>query len=214
MKNWHTELKTFDSNGNGQHRIVLTGGPGAGKTTAADLFRREIGERIVVVPEAATMLFSGGFPRHKIDAARRATQYTIYNVQRNLENIIRHQYPNRILLCDRGTIDGAAYWPEGEESFYKALKVTRDEEYSRYDAVIFFESAAVGGDSIEGCNPTRTESDKEAIAINEKLKEIWRHHPNFHYIPHNKSFFKKISSAIKLLEEIVKKASEKNEKTK
>ena len=43
-------------------RIVLTGGPGGGKTTAADLFRREIGENIVIVPEAATMMFSGGFP--------------------------------------------------------------------------------------------------------------------------------------------------------
>src|SRR5687768_10782133 len=38
-------------------RIVLTGGPGGGKTTAADLFRREIGDRVVIVPEAATILF-------------------------------------------------------------------------------------------------------------------------------------------------------------
>ncbi len=44
-------------------RIVLTGGPGGGKTTAADLFRREIGDRVVIVPEAATILFQGGFPR-------------------------------------------------------------------------------------------------------------------------------------------------------
>ena len=44
-------------------RIVLTGGPGGGKTTAADLFRRELGERVVVVPESATILFGGGFPR-------------------------------------------------------------------------------------------------------------------------------------------------------
>ena len=50
-------------------RIVLTGGPGGGKTTAADLMRREVGDRIVIVPEAATMLFSGGFPREEeIDA--------------------------------------------------------------------------------------------------------------------------------------------------
>ena len=48
---------------NGRCRIVLTGGPGGGKTTAGDLFRREFGERVVLVPEAATLLFSGGFPR-------------------------------------------------------------------------------------------------------------------------------------------------------
>ncbi len=44
-------------------RVVLTGGPGGGKTTAADLLRREIGDRVIIVPEAATLLFSGGFPR-------------------------------------------------------------------------------------------------------------------------------------------------------
>ena len=51
-------------------RIVLTGGPGGGKTTAADLFRREIGNRVVIVPEAATLLFQGGFPRSPDTRAR------------------------------------------------------------------------------------------------------------------------------------------------
>ena len=30
-------------------RVVLTGGPGGGKTTAADLFRREIGKKVVIL---------------------------------------------------------------------------------------------------------------------------------------------------------------------
>ena len=55
-------------------RIVVTGGPGGGKTTAADLFRREIGEQVVVVPEAATMPFSGGFPRADEPHAQRSIQ--------------------------------------------------------------------------------------------------------------------------------------------
>ncbi|MCB0954305.1 MAG: AAA family ATPase, partial [Microthrixaceae bacterium] len=54
-------------------RIVLTGGPGGGKTTAADLFRREIGDSVVVVPESATTLFAGGFPRVRHDDVQRAT---------------------------------------------------------------------------------------------------------------------------------------------
>jgi broad-specificity NMP kinase len=53
---------------------VVTGGPGGGKTTAADLFRRELGERVVVVPEAATLLFMGGFPRSNDAQARKAAQ--------------------------------------------------------------------------------------------------------------------------------------------
>ena len=57
-------------------RIVLTGGPGGGKTTAADLFRREIGEKVVVVRETATMLFAGGFPRVGEPKARSAYSRT------------------------------------------------------------------------------------------------------------------------------------------
>lgn len=84
-------------------RVVLTGGPGGGKTTAADLLRREIGDKVIVVPEAATLLFSGGFPRPAEPQARRSAQGAIYHVQRNLEDIQAAQYPDRVLLCDRGT---------------------------------------------------------------------------------------------------------------
>ena len=84
-------------------RVVLTGGPGGGKTTAADLFRREIGERVIVVPEAATLLFSGGFPRLAQSSAQRSTQCAIYHVQRGREDIQAARYPDRILLCDPGT---------------------------------------------------------------------------------------------------------------
>lgn len=67
-------------------RVVLTGGPGGGKTTAADLYRREIGDEVVIVPEAATLLYSGGFPREGENGVRRATQRAIYHVQLNLED--------------------------------------------------------------------------------------------------------------------------------
>jgi hypothetical protein len=33
------------------------------------------------------------------------------DVQRNLEDVQAALYPERVLLCDRGTVDGAAYWP-------------------------------------------------------------------------------------------------------
>jgi broad-specificity NMP kinase len=90
-------------------RIVLTGGPGGGKTTAADLMRRELGDRIVVVPEAATILFAGGFPRGADDMARGGDTASHHSVQHNLECVHAAHYPERLQLCDRGTIDGAAY---------------------------------------------------------------------------------------------------------
>ncbi|MCB1063879.1 MAG: AAA family ATPase [Verrucomicrobiae bacterium] len=184
-------------------RIVLTGGPGGGKTTASDLFRREIGDGVVIVPEAATMMFTGGFPRYSELDAVRSAQLAIYHVQRNLEDIQATKYPERILLCDRGTVDGAAYWPEQDGDFFEALDTSLEDELARYDGVIFFESAAVGGLGIEGGNPARRESLEEAVALDTKLRHYWSQHPRFVVVHHNQSFFKKISYGLAILDEMV-----------
>jgi len=185
-------------------RIVLTGGPGGGKTTAADLFRREIGEKVVVVPETATMLFTGGFPRAGEPKARAATQRAIFHAQVALEDIQGALYPGRVLLCDRGTIDGAAFWPdEAPQGFFETMGTTAEEELRRYDAVIFFESAAVGDISIEGGNPARTESNEQARKLDLRLRETWSKHPKFHFIPHSTSFFAKLQDGLRQLQELV-----------
>ena len=192
-----------NGNGNGRCRVVVTGGPGGGKTTAADLFRRELGDRVVIVPEAATLLFAGGFPRSSEVHARRAAQRAIYHVQRNLEDVQSARFPDRILLCDRGTADGAAYWPGDPAAFFGAVGSTLAAELARYDAVIFFESAAVGGISIEGGNPTRNESTQQAVAIDRELRAVWSKHPRFVLVPHTTSFMKKILFGLASLESLV-----------
>ena len=185
-------------------RIVLTGGPGGGKTTAADLFRREMGEKVVIVPETATMLFMGGFPRVGEPAARAATQRAIFHAQVALEDIQGALYPGRVLLCDRGTIDGSAFWPEeAPKGFFETLDTTLETQLERYDAVIFFESAAIGDIAIEGGNPARTESNAQARELDMRLRESWSKHPNFHFVPHSTSFFAKLQNGLARLEAIV-----------
>jgi predicted ATPase len=186
-------------------RVVVTGGPGGGKTTAADLFRREIGEKVVIVPESGTLVFSGGFPRLGPPEARVAAQRAIYHLQRNLEEAQAAVYPDRILLCDRGTLDGAAYWPEERGEFFSSLHTTYEEELARYDGVIFFETAAAGGMSIEGGNPTRVESNAQAIALDERLRRVWSGHPNLVFIPNHTSFFQKITKGLAALQAMVDK---------
>lgn len=184
-------------------RVVLTGGPGGGKTTAADLYRREIGAEVVVVPEAATLLYEGGFPRFGDPEVRKATQRAIFHVQTNLEDAQAAEYRSRVLICDRGTVDGAVYWPGEPEEFFHHLGTTLETQLKRYDAVIFFETAAVGGISIEGGNPMRTESLEEALAIDRKLRALWQRHPNFIFIPHDTSFLRKVSAGLKELAKVV-----------
>ena len=184
-------------------RIVLTGGPGGGKTTAADLFRREIGDRVVIVPEAATILFSGGFPRSALPAATMSAQHAIFQVQRHLEAVQSTLYPERVLLCDRGTIDGAAYWPGEPEEFFAHMGSTLEEELGRYDAVLFFESAAVGHLSIEGGNPVRNETLDQAVELDRRLRALWSRHARYVFVPHHGSFFQKIVSALTVLDTLV-----------
>ncbi|MCA9708283.1 MAG: AAA family ATPase [Myxococcales bacterium] len=184
-------------------RIVLTGGPGGGKTTAADMLRREFSQRVVVVPETATMLFTGGFPRVDDDEAKRAAQTAIYHVQRNLEDVQAARYPGKILLCDRGTIDGAAYWPHDPDDFFATLGTSLEAELTRYHHVIFFETAAVGGLSIASDNRARIESNQQAVELDHVLRQLWSAHPNCHIVPHGPSFLAKITAGLHALTEIL-----------
>jgi len=178
----------------------MTGGPGGGKTTAADLFRRELGEQVVVVPESATILFGGGFPRATQVDARRSAQAAIFHVQRNIEDVQAARYPERILLCDRGTIDGAAYWPDGSHEYFAAMGTSLEAELARYDAVVFFETAAVAGLSVEGGNPVRQESLEQARILDADLRALWSRHRRFHFVPHDRSFFRKLTVALTLIQ--------------
>lgn len=196
-------MSASEQRGNHRLRIVLTGGPGGGKTTAADLFRRELGDAVVMVPESATILFSGGFPRCSDVEGSQAVQRAIYHVQRELEDVVSAQNQGKILLCDRGTLDGAVYWPGGPASFCESLSTSVDAELARYDAVIFFESAAVGGLSVSSGNPVRIETLEEAAALDRRLHDLWSAHPRFAVVPHNPSFFKKITFGLATLESMV-----------
>lgn len=44
-------------------RVVLTGGPGAGKTAVLELIRQSLCTHVKILPEAAGIVFGGGFPR-------------------------------------------------------------------------------------------------------------------------------------------------------
>lgn len=105
--------------------VVVTGGPGAGKTAILELAKRNFCPHIEFIPEAASIIFSGGFPRRSSVTGRMAAQIAIVQVQRQLERIVTEQRVTAVALCDRGTLDGLAYWPGTEESFFAELGSTR-----------------------------------------------------------------------------------------
>lgn len=184
-------------------KIALTGGPGGGKSTASELFKREYKDFISLVPEVATLLFKGGYPRFDSPLIVESIQTSIFHVQQNIENTYRTLFPHHTLLCDRGTVDGAAYWPQGPDDFFKKMGTTLDAELAKYDAVIFFETAAAGGMTIELGNPIRNENQRKAIELDLRLRELWSLHPNFVYICNTPSFLTKIQNGISAMDKII-----------
>jgi predicted ATPase len=184
------------------HRIVLTGGPGAGKTVIAQQIVATHPDKFVLVPEAATQVYDALQTRwDKLDLpGRRDVQRKIYRLQIDQEDRTVAANPKKILLLDRGTIDGAAYWPEGVEDYWRDVGSNLAAELRRYDAVIWLQTSAVlglyDGDS---SNPCRFEHPEAAIASGQLLAQLWGDHPNIQKVqafPHLKD---KITAVEKLL---------------
>src|SRR5690606_24227775 len=155
-----------------------TGGPCAGKTTMAEMLSRAFEHSLVHVPEAASLLFTGGFPRFSAAESMRSTQRAIYLVQRELEATYAAQFPGHALVLDRGTVDGAAYWPEGSGAFFRAVGTTLEAELARYDYVIYLESAAEKDYEVHRkANPNRREDWEEAKRLDRETFKLWAKHP-------------------------------------
>jgi predicted ATPase len=179
-----------------RRRIVLTGGPGAGKTAVLELIRHSLCKHLRIVPEAAGVLFGGGFPRGGAVGERRAAQRAIYFVQRELEASIESA-DVAIALCDRGTVDGEAYWP-GPGELWTAVETTREAELRRYDAVIHLRTPQ-SQQGYNRTNPLRIELADEALAIDAKIAAAWASHPHCYTVESSAQFLDKASRAIAIL---------------
>ena len=176
-------------------RIVVSGGPGAGKTTLWRELADAHPERLIAVPEVATLLLTHVFPTVRNHDERIALQRAIFSVQRSLESAYETRLlPGQVLLCDRGVPDGGGYWPTGHEAFFEAMQTEWQAELARYEAVVFMESAAVGGWSIAQGNAIRSEDQRAAVEIDRRLCQVWAPHPKFQHVSQHPDFTAKIAA--------------------
>lgn len=183
-----------------QRKIVITGGPAAGKTTVTDILHREFKDVIATVPEAASILFRGGLPRGPSVVDKVFQQRAIYFLQKELENYICQTNPHKFIVCDRGALDGLAYWPTTPSGFFKSLETTEKKELSRYDWVIHLDTAPRNG---YRTSHVRKEELSEARAINRKILKVWQNHPQRVVIPNSSDFSIKIKNAIEIIQLIL-----------
>jgi len=176
---------------------VLTGGPGAGKTAVLELIHKSFCEHVRVLPEAAGMLFGGGFPREEDLECKRAAQRAIFYVQRELENAGDSHNP-AIVLCDRGTLDGLAYWPGSVDEFWSSVGTTLAEQLARYDAVIHLRTPTVDH-GYNRQNPLRTETAAVAAEVDGRILQAWQSHSRRFVVESSSDFLDKASRALQIL---------------
>jgi AAA domain len=128
---------------------------------------------------------------------RRAAQRAIFHVQRELEAAGDSHNP-AVVLCDRGTIDGLAYWPGPSEEFWSSLSTTLEAELGRYDAVIHLRTpAAEHGYNHQ--NPLRTESAGTSADIDARIMHAWERHSRRFVVESAAKFLDKVSTALEIL---------------
>lgn len=144
------------------------------------------------------MLFGGGFPRLASREATEAAQRAIASVQRELERIVASDGKTAVALCDRGTLDGLAYWPGAEDDYFAALGVTRAGELERYAAVIHLRTPSAA--HYNHSNPLRLETVGRANELDERIATAWRGHRHAHLVESCDDFLEKARRALDLIE--------------
>ncbi len=181
-------------------RVVLTGGPGAGKTAVLELIRLFFCDHVTALPEAAGIVFAGGFPRSEAPPLRQAAQRAIFHIQRELESVADVDNA-AVVLCDRGTVDCGAYWT-GEGSLFSAVGTTLQAELARYDAVIHLRTPTFAH-AYNHRNPLRIESMEEATRIDDRIAAQWADHPRRFVVEATEDFLHKAARALTLLRDEV-----------
>ena len=196
-------------------RIVLTGGPCGGKTTALEKIAerlRALGQRVFMVPEVPTMVINGGatFAGASLDTVM-AIEGSMLGLQMALEDhfllMARRGAGPAVVLCDRGTIDVSAYVPPSmwqgllDENGWSQVAL-RDQ---RYDAVVHLVTAAEGAEAFytTANNAARRETPEQARKLDERLRDVWVGHPRLRVIDNSTDFKGKVRRVVQAVCHVV-----------
>ncbi|MBQ6455600.1 MAG: AAA family ATPase [Mogibacterium sp.] len=181
-------------------KIVITGGPCAGKTTAMSWIEKEFGGKgrgytVLFVPETATELITGGVAPWTC-GSNLDYQKCQVRLQKEKEAVFeqaaRTMPAEKVLIvCDRGVLDNKAYMNQAEfDAVMRAAGTNEVEERDGYDGVFHMVTAAKG--ALEAYtlanNAARTETPEQAAELDDKIIAAWTGHPHLRIIDNSTGF--------------------------
>lgn len=187
-------------------KIVITGGPCAGKTTAMSWIQSnftKLGYTVLFVPETATELITGGVAPWTC-GSNADYQKCQMKLQLEKEKIFEQAAATMpvskvLIVCDRGALDNKAYMSALDFStVVSSLDCNEIELRDNYDAVFHLVTAAKGAEQFytTANNAARTETVEQAAELDDKLIAAWTGHPHLRIIDNTLGFEDKLKRLI------------------
>jgi len=183
-------------------RIVLTGGPCAGKTTCLGLVKQHLADKgfaVCTVPETSTFLLSNGASYPSLDEDKRHIyqQFEDYflslhlKIEETFANIVSLENGPKALIYDRAIMDIKAYVPEDvwKKMLLTAGFASEEEVFAKYDYVIHLVTVANGATTHYGIgtNDIRMENPEQARELDNLTFKNWSAHHNVVRIANSES---------------------------
>ncbi|MBQ3356941.1 MAG: AAA family ATPase [Oscillospiraceae bacterium] len=195
-------------------RIVLTGGPSAGKTTLTSHVMKlftEDGWRVITIPETASELISQ-FHIKPFDNCMSMLAFQDFVIADQLHKeklaldaaqIVPEE--KILIIYDRAVMDDKAYI--SDEDFVATLAkfgLTEAEILTHYDLVLHLVTCAKGAEfAYSYNNKARTETLEEARDLDDRTLRAWSSHPNLKIIDNSVNFADKIKRALQEIFRVV-----------
>ena len=187
-------------------KIVITGGPCGGKSTAMSWVQNAFtqkGYKVLFIPETATELITGGIAPWTC-GSNGEFQKCLLRMQlekeKTFEQAAKTMNTEKVLIvCDRGALDNKAYMNSLEfAQVLEYLGMSEVDLRDNYDAVFHLVTAAKGAAEFytTANNNARTETVEEAAAIDDKLIASWTGHPHLRVIDNSSDFGEKLKRLI------------------
>ena len=206
-------------------RVVLTGGPCAGKTEVlkrlVEYFNKKEGHKVFCVSETASEVINGGLKFNEASSVKEF-QKVIFNLQLAKEKQFDMGIQNtkkedtNIIFYDRGLFDNIAYL-DSEEDFDEFCidnQIDKQQYLDRYDMVIDLISLATTNPDqynlLRGNNKAREEDSKLAKYLDNRATLSWLGHRNIKLVYPTENIDDKVKIVIHYIENLLNGVKEDN----